>query len=75
MNLVVTMVLDCMGHPHPGVRFASTEAIHMFLRFMHPHFPEQYHQQVVPALIKAMDDDSVQVQVCLSYDDMNSFGC
>ncbi|KAK6802334.1 hypothetical protein RDI58_000114 [Solanum bulbocastanum] len=63
MNLVVTMVLDCMGHPHPGVRFASMEAIHEFLRFMRPRFQEQCHHQVVPALIKAMDDDSVQVQV------------
>ncbi|KAL3379163.1 hypothetical protein AABB24_000063 [Solanum stoloniferum] len=63
MNLVVTMVLDCMGHPHPGVRFTSMEAIHEFLRFLRPHFQEQCHQQVVPALIKAMDDDSVQVQV------------
>ncbi|XP_049389622.1 uncharacterized protein LOC125853905 isoform X1 [Solanum stenotomum] len=63
LNLVVTMVLDCMGHPHPGVRFASMEAIHQFLRFMRPHFQEQCHHLVVPALIKAMDDDSVQVQV------------
>ncbi|XP_015167142.1 importin-5-like [Solanum tuberosum] len=63
MNLVVTMVLDCMGHPHPGVRFTSMEAVREFLSFMCPHFQEQYHQQVVPALIKAMDDDSVQVQV------------
>ncbi|XP_015167120.1 ran-binding protein 6-like [Solanum tuberosum] len=63
MNLVVTMVLDCMGHPHPGVRFASMEAIREFLSFMRPHFQEQCHHQVVPALIKAMDDESVQVQV------------
>ncbi|XP_015167122.1 importin-5-like [Solanum tuberosum] len=66
MNLVVTMVLDCMGHPHPGVRFTSMEAVREFLSFMCPHFQEHYHQQVVPALIKAMDDDSVQVQVQLS---------
>ncbi|XP_055819062.1 uncharacterized protein LOC129887856 isoform X2 [Solanum dulcamara] len=63
MNLVVTMVMDSMGHPHPGVRFASMEAIHEFLRFMRPHFQEQCHHQVLPALTKALDDDSVRVQV------------
>ncbi|KAG5247264.1 importin [Salix suchowensis] len=50
---------------HPCVRWTALYAIKQFSKHLKPEFQDQYHEQVLPALTKAMDDFNyprVQVQ-------------
>ncbi|KAJ6402389.1 hypothetical protein OIU84_014476 [Salix udensis] len=50
---------------HPCVRWTALYAIKQFSKHLKPEFQDQYHEQVIPALTKAMDDFNyprVQVQ-------------
>jgi len=41
---------------HPHVRWAALYTIKQFSRHLKPEFQDKYHEKVMPALTKAMDD-------------------
>lgn len=50
------MVLKSFQDPHPRVRWAAINAIGQLSTDLGPDLQQQYHQQVLPALVGAMDD-------------------
>ncbi|KAJ7541709.1 hypothetical protein O6H91_10G072300 [Diphasiastrum complanatum] len=53
---VVSMILNSFQDPHPRVRWAAINAIGQLSTDLGPDLQQQYHQQVLPALARAMDD-------------------
>ena len=66
---VVTMILNSFRDSHPRVRWAAINAIGQLSTDLGPDLQQGYHQQVLPALVNAMDDfqtPRVQVRSILS---------
>ena len=62
---VVTMILNSFRDSHPRVRWAAINAIGQLSTDLGPDLQQGYHQQVLPALVNAMDDfQTPRVQVC-----------
>ena len=62
---VISMVLNSFHDPHPKVRWAAINAIGQLSTDLGPYLQEQFHQNVLPALVGAMDDyQNARVQVC-----------
>ncbi|XP_059278722.1 uncharacterized protein LOC132032929 isoform X1 [Lycium ferocissimum] len=53
---IVKAVLHSFQDPHPRVRWAASRAIDQLAIDFYPDLQEQYHNQVVPAIVAAMDD-------------------
>lgn len=67
---VVTMILNSFRDSHPRVRWAAINAIGQLSTDLGPDLQQGYHQQVLPALVNAMDDfqtPRVQVRSILSF--------
>ena len=61
---VVSMILNSFQDSHARVRWAAINAIGQLSTDLGPDLQQDYHQQVLPALINAMDDfQSPRVQV------------
>nr|XP_016444287.1 PREDICTED: importin-5-like [Nicotiana tabacum] len=54
-QLVETLVM-LIHDTHPRVRWATIHAIGQLSKYLSPHFQEQYHQQILPALLEVLDD-------------------
>ncbi|KAK9271814.1 hypothetical protein L1049_002179 [Liquidambar formosana] len=64
LGQLVGTVLKFIRDPHPRVRWAATNAIMEFSKYLGPELQDQHHQQLLPALITAMDDfQNPRVQV------------
>ncbi|GLJ16157.1 hypothetical protein SUGI_0269600 [Cryptomeria japonica] len=53
---IVNMVLNSFRDPHPRVRWASINALGQLATDLNPDLQEQFHQQVILALVGAMGD-------------------
>eukprot|EP00897_Mesotaenium_endlicherianum_P006572 jgi/Mesen1/5943/ME000301S05074 len=53
---VVAMILGAFGDAHPRVRWAAINAIGQLSTDLGPDLQQKSHQQVLPALVAAMDD-------------------
>jgi HEAT repeat protein len=61
---VVSMVLNLFQDPHPRVRWAAINAIGQMSTDLGPDLQEQYHQRILPSIVRAMDDyQNPRVQV------------
>lgn len=61
----MTMILNLFRDSHPRVRWAAINAIGQLSTDLGPDLQQGYHQQVLPALVNAMDDfQTPRVQVC-----------
>ncbi|KAJ8526273.1 hypothetical protein K7X08_028750 [Anisodus acutangulus] len=56
MEQLVETIVKLIHDEHPRVRWAAIRAIGQLSKYLCPHFQEQYHQQVLPALIEVLDD-------------------
>ncbi|PHT99764.1 hypothetical protein BC332_29552 [Capsicum chinense] len=56
MKHLVETIVKLICDNHPRVRWAAIHAIGQLSMHMSPQFQEQYHQQVLPALIKVWSD-------------------
>ncbi|PHT99851.1 hypothetical protein BC332_29639 [Capsicum chinense] len=56
MEKLVETIVNLIHDEHPRVRWATIHAIGQLSKYMSPHFQEQYHQQLLPALIQVLDD-------------------
>ncbi|XP_061947426.1 importin subunit beta-3-like [Populus nigra] len=63
------IILSVKEDIHPHVRWAALYTIKQFSKHLKPEFQDKYHEKVMPALTKAMDDFNnprVQVQAYLA---------
>ncbi len=61
---VVSMILSLFRDAHARVRWAAINAIGQLSTDLGPDLQQEYHQQVLPALVAAMDDfQNPRVQV------------
>ena len=69
LDSVVNMILNSFRDSHPRVRWAAINAIGQLSTDLGPDLQQNYHQQVLPALVNAMDDfQNPRVQVsCLLF--------
>ncbi|XP_075080753.1 uncharacterized protein LOC107769574 [Nicotiana tabacum] len=56
MRQLVETVVMLIHDPHPRVHWATIHAIGQLSKYLSPHFQEQYHQQILPALLEVLDD-------------------
>ncbi|XP_019261234.1 PREDICTED: importin-5-like [Nicotiana attenuata] len=56
MGQLVETVVMLIHDTHPRVRWATIHAIGQLSKYLSPHFQEQYHQQILPALREVLDD-------------------
>ncbi|KAM3201528.1 importin-5-like [Capsicum annuum] len=56
MKHLAETIVKLISDNHPRVRWAAIHAIGQLSMHMSPQFQEQYHQQVLPALIKVWSD-------------------
>ncbi|KAM3283375.1 importin-5 [Capsicum chacoense] len=56
MKLLVETIVKLISDNHPRVRWAAIHTTGQLSMHMSPQFQEQYHQQVLPALIAVLDD-------------------
>ncbi|KAM3283396.1 importin-5-like [Capsicum chacoense] len=56
MEKLVETIVNLIHDEHPRVRWATIHAIGQLSKYMSPHFQEQYHHQLLPALIQVLDD-------------------
>lgn len=59
---IVTMVVALFQDPHPRVRYAAIHCSAQLATDFQPGFQQQFHAQVVPALLGGMDDPFPKVQ-------------
>lgn len=65
LDSVVGMILNSFRDSHSRVRWAAINAIGQLSTDLGPDLQQNYHQQVLPALVNAMDDfQNPRVQVC-----------
>lgn len=64
LDSVVSMILNSFRDSHSRVRWAAINAIGQLSTDLGPDLQQNYHQQVLPALVNAMDDfQNPRVQV------------
>ncbi|MCD7453686.1 hypothetical protein HAX54_021877 [Datura stramonium] len=56
MEQLVGAIVELIHDKHPRVQWATIRAIGQLSKYLSPHFQEQYHQQLLPALIEVLDD-------------------
>ncbi|XP_070033078.1 uncharacterized protein [Nicotiana tomentosiformis] len=56
MGQLVETVVMLIHDTHPRVHWATIHAIGQLSKYLSPHFQEQYHQQILPALREVLDD-------------------
>ncbi|PHU21498.1 hypothetical protein BC332_06605 [Capsicum chinense] len=56
MEYILQAIVKLIRDKHPRVQWAVIQAIGRISMFMSPQFQQQYHQQVLPALIEVLDD-------------------
>ncbi|KAF3635869.1 hypothetical protein FXO37_25772 [Capsicum annuum] len=56
MEYILQAIVKLIRDKHPRVQWAAIQAIGRISMFMSPQFQQQYHQQVLPALIEVLDD-------------------
>ena len=62
------MILNSFRDSHPRVRWAAINAIGQLSTDLGPDLQQEYHQQVLPALVGAMDDfQTPRVQVSCAH--------
>ena len=65
---VIHMILNSFQDPHAKVRWAAINAIGQLSTDLGPYLQEKFHQKVLPALIRALDDfQNARVQVLTVY--------
>lgn len=68
LDSVVSMILNSFRDSHSRVRWAAINAIGQLSTDLGPDLQQKYHQQVLPALVNAMDDfQNPRVQVSLVF--------
>ncbi|CAN4114708.1 unnamed protein product [Withania somnifera] len=56
MDKLVETIVNLIHDGHPRVRWATIHSIGQLSKHLSPRFQEQYHQQLLPALIQVLDD-------------------
>merc|ERR1719394_1505320 len=56
MNEMAKLLLMCMDHPHPRVRYTSLHALGQLSNDQAPQFQDAWHSTVMPVLLTKMDD-------------------
>jgi hypothetical protein len=70
---VANLLLGNLDHEHPRVRYTALHAIGQLSNDQSPKFQENFHKQVMPALLKKMDDPVHRV-AAMSMSAFVSFG-
>ena len=60
-DAVVQLLLEQVSDPHPRVRYAALHALGQSSTDCAPHIQEAWHEEVLPALTKAIDDSVLRV--------------
>lgn len=60
-DAIVQLLLQQLDDPHPRVRYAALHALGQSSTDCSPHIQEAWHEQVLPALTKAIDDPVLRV--------------
>ncbi|KAJ6289006.1 hypothetical protein OIU76_024904 [Salix suchowensis] len=69
VNLVADPIMKMVDDKHHHVRWGAMYAVEELSKYLHPELQNHYHQKVLPALTKAMDDFSdsrIQVQAAMA---------
>ncbi|XP_031115495.1 importin-5-like isoform X2 [Ipomoea triloba] len=56
LEVSMEKILELVTDLHPRVRWAAIHTIGEFSIYLCPHLQEQYHHQIIPALLQAIDD-------------------
>lgn len=63
---VIHMILNSFQDPHAKVRWAAINAIGQLSTDLGPYLQENFHQKVLPSLIRSLDDfENTRVQVLI----------
>ena len=60
-DAIVQLLLQQISDPHPRVRYAALHALGQSSTDCAPHIQEAWHEQILPALTKAIDDPVLRV--------------
>ncbi|KAJ6683793.1 hypothetical protein OIU85_007485 [Salix viminalis] len=69
VDLVADPIMKMVDDMHHHVRWGAMYAVEELSKYLHPELQNHYHQKVLPALTKAMDDFSdskIQVQAAMA---------
>ncbi|KAG5241747.1 importin [Salix suchowensis] len=69
VDLVADPIMKMVDDKHHHVRWGAMYAVEELSKYLHPELQNHYHQKVLPALTKAMDDFSdsrIQVQAAMA---------
>jgi hypothetical protein len=60
-DAIVQLLLEQLKDPHPRVRYAALHALGQSSTDCAPHIQEAWHEQILPALTRAIDDPVLRV--------------